>query len=222
MLAPGLAVVSEPRRVALLGAELVANRLRARPVLRILLPTGHTPRGMYAALRAHAADGSLPTAQATIFQLDEYLGLGADDPRSFRATLDRELGAMGFGTRHALDGTAADPDAEAGRYQSLLDERPIDLAVLGIGRDAHVAFNEPGATAEAGVHRVVLQPSTIEANAADFGAPETVPREALTTGLRTLRAAREILLLASGGGKAEALHAMLEGPPGPQAPASLL
>src|SRR2546421_3663580 len=108
MLAPGVAVVSEPRRVALLAAELMANRLRARPGLRVLLPTGHTPRGMYAALRAHAADGSLPTAQATAFQLDEYLGLGADDPRSFRATLDREIAGIGFGTCHALDGTAGD------------------------------------------------------------------------------------------------------------------
>jgi glucosamine-6-phosphate deaminase len=222
MLAPGVAVVSEPRRVALLGAELVANRLRARASLRLLLPTGHTPRGLYAALRAHAADGSLPAARATAFQLDEYLGLGADDPRSFRATLDHELAGVGFGTRQALDGTAADPDAEAARYQALLDERQIDLALLGIGRDAHVAFNEPGATGDQGVHRVVLQQSTIEANAADFGGPEQVPREALTVGLRTLRAAREIILLASGEEKAEALHAMLEGPAGPHAPASLL
>src|SRR6059058_4921622 len=198
MLAPGLAVVSEPRRVALLGAELVANRLRARRAPRLLLPTGHTPRGVYAALRAHAADDSLPADDATAFQLDEYLGLGAGDPRSFRATLDRELAGIGFGTRHALDGAAADPDAEAARYQALLEERPIDVAVLGIGRDAHVAFNEPGATLEQGVHRVALQPSTIEANAADFGGPEQVPREALTVGLRTLHAAREVILLAEG------------------------
>jgi glucosamine-6-phosphate deaminase len=222
MLAPGLAVVSEPRRVALLGAELVANRLRARGDLRVLLPTGHTPRGMYAALRAHAADGSLPAAGATAFQLDEYLGLGGDDARSFRVTLDRELEGIGFGTRHALDGAAPDPGAEAARYEALLDERPIDVAVLGIGRDAHVAFNEPGATREQGVHRVALQESTIEANADDFGGPDEVPREALTVGLRTLHAAREIILMAEGEEKAEALHAMLEAPAGPQAPASLL
>src|SRR5947209_4787162 len=222
MLAPGVAVVSEPRRVALLGAELVANRLRARPELRVLLPTGHTPRGLYAALRAHVADGGVPAGRATAFQLDEYLGLGAGDPRSFRATLDRELAGVGFGTRQALDGTAADPDAEAARYQALLDERPIDLAVLGIGRDAHVAFNEPGARSDEGVHRVALQESTIAANAGDFGGPDAVPREALTTGLRTLRAVREILLLADGEEKADALHAMLEEPAGPQAPASLL
>ena len=136
--------------------------------------------------------------------------------------LDRELQSLAFGSRQALDGAAADPRAEAARYQALLDDSPIDLAVLGIGRDAHVAFNEPGAALDQGVRRVALQPSTIEANAAEFGGPEAVPREALTVGLRMLRAAREIILLAEGEAKAEALFEMLEGQAGPQAPASLL
>src|SRR5438874_9679601 len=120
MLAPGVAVVSEPRRVALLAAELVANRLRARSGLRLLLPTGHTPLGMYAALRAHAADGSLPAERATLFQLDEYLGLAPGDDRSYRAYLRRELSGIGFGAVHGLDGAAADPDAECTRHQRLL------------------------------------------------------------------------------------------------------
>src|SRR5437870_7491868 len=97
------------RNVALLAGELVANRLRARPGLRLILPTGHTPLGMYTALRAHAADGSLPTDRAVLFQLDEYLGLAADDGRSYRAYLERELGGIRFGTVHELDGAAPDP-----------------------------------------------------------------------------------------------------------------
>ena len=222
MLAPGVLVVSDPRRVGLFAAELVANRLRARPESRLLLPTGHTPRGMYAALRAHARRGALPAQRATVFQLDEYLGLGHEDPRSFAATLDRELSAIELARREALDGAAPDPDAEARRYQRLLDARPIDLAVLGIGRYGHLAFNEPGARARSGVHRVVLHPSTIEANACDFGAASAVPREALTVGLRTLRAAREVLVLATGDAKAEAVRALVEGPPDPDAPASLI
>ncbi|HEY3188625.1 MAG TPA: 6-phosphogluconolactonase [Solirubrobacteraceae bacterium] len=203
MLAPGVLVVSEPRRVALTAAEIVANLLRARPGVRLLLPTGEVARGMYAALRAHVLDGSLPLEGVTAFQFDEYVGLGGGDPRSVRATLDRELVGLRFGTRHALDGTAPDPEAEAARYQALLDERPIDIAVLGLG------FSGPGATADQGVHRVTLDPA---------GAP----REALTVGLRTLRAAREVLVLASGEDNAEALHAMLEGAVGPAVPASLL
>jgi glucosamine-6-phosphate deaminase len=215
-------VVAQPLRVALLGAELVANRLRARPSARLLLPTGHTPLGMYAALRAHALDGSLPTAQATLFQLDEYVGLGPGDPRSYSAYLRRELDGIGFSARHELDGTAADPDASAARHQALLDAAPIDLAVLGLGRDGHVAFDEPGSTLSSGVRRVELHPQTRADAAAEFGGLENVPREAITVGLRTLRSARELLMLVSGAAKASALRRMLEGDLGPETPASLL
>ena len=159
-------------RVALLGGELVANRLRARAHLRLILPTGHTPLGMYAVLRAHAADGSLPTERATLFQLDEYLGLGAADERSYRAYLARELHGIRFGAVHGIDGTAPDPEAESARHQALLDEAPIDLVVLGLGRDGHVAFDEPGSSAADGVRRVRLHETTRADAAADFGGLE--------------------------------------------------
>jgi glucosamine-6-phosphate deaminase len=219
---PSLLVLDDARHVGLTAAELVANRIRARPRARVLLPTGHTPRGLYAALRDHAADGSLPSEQVTVLGLDEYLGLGADDRRSFRASLDGELAGVSIGRREALDGAAADPEAEAARYQAVLDTAPVDLAVLGLGRDAHVAFNEPGSQSGDGVRRVALNASTIAAAAADFGGAERVPRAALTVGLRTLLAAREVLLIVTGGEKAEALHAAVEGPIGPDSPASLL
>jgi glucosamine-6-phosphate deaminase len=217
-----LLVLDDARHVGLTAAELVANRIRARVRLRMLLPTGHTPRGMYAALRAHARDGSLPTAHVTALGLDEYLGLAGDDPRSFRADLDRELAGIELGRREALDGAASDVDVEAARNQAVLDAAPIDLAVLGLGRDAHVAFPEPGSHPGEGVRRVALTDSTIAAAAGDFGGADRVPREALTVGLRTLEAAREVFVLVTGGEKAQALHEMLEGPERPEAPASLL
>ena len=215
-------VVRRPVRVALLAGELVANRLRARPRLRLILPTGHTPLGMYAALRAHAADGSLSAVDATLFQLDEYVGLGPADERSYAAYLRRELAGVSFGTVHGLDGRAPDLDAECARHQRLLDAAPVDLAVLGIGRDGHVAFDEPGSTPRAGVRRVALHDATRADAAADFGGVDLVPREAVTVGLRTLLEARELLLLATGETKAEALREMLEGGQGPHCPASLL
>jgi glucosamine-6-phosphate deaminase len=220
--APSLLVLDDAYHVGLTAAELVANRIRARTHARVLLPTGHTPAGLYAALRAHAADGSLPSEHTTVLGLDEYLGLGADDARSFRVALDRELDGIAIGRREALDGATQDPDAEVARYQALLDTAPVDLVVLGLGRDAHVAFNEPGARPAEGAHRVALHPSTIAAAAPDFGGAEQVPREALTVGLRTLLAAREVLLIVTGAEKADALRAALEGPIGPDAPASLL
>ena len=142
------------------------------PQLRLILPTGHTPLGMYAALRAHALDGSLPTEQATLFQLDEYLGLGAADERSYRAYLARELRGIRFGAVHGIDGTAPDPESEAARHQALLDQAPIDLAVLGLGRDGHVAFDEPGSSV------------------ADRGAARAAPRDHARRRGRRLRRAR--------------------------------
>src|SRR4051794_28503742 len=174
---------------------------------------------MYAELRAHPALGA---GESAALQLDEYIGLGRDDPRSFAATLDRELDGLGFGRHERLDGAAPDADAEATRYQAILDAAPIDLAVLGIGRDGHVAFDEPGTPTSLGVHRARLTEQTITDNAGDFGSAGDVPREALTTGLSTLRGVREVLVLATGEAKADALHAMLEEGPTPDAPASLL
>lgn len=215
-------VLEHPLRVALLAGELVANRLRARPELRLILPTGHTPLGMYDVLRGHAADGSLPTERATLFQLDEYLGLAPADPRSYGAYLHRELTGVRFGIFHALDGAAPDPEAECARHQALLDEAPIDLVVLGLGRDGHVAFDEPGSSTTAPVRRVQLNETIRRDAAADFRELERVPHEALTVGLRTMLAARELVMLVTGHTKSEALRAMLEDAPGPQCPASLI
>jgi glucosamine-6-phosphate deaminase len=215
-------VLEHSRRVALLGAELVANRLRARPRLRLILPTGHTPLGMYEALRSHAADGSLPAEHATLFQLDEYLGLDPADARSYRAYLRRELRGVAFGAVHGLDGATSDPEAEAARHQARLDSAPVDLAVLGLGRDGHVAFDEPGSALGSGVRRVRLHPTTRADAAAGFGGIEHVPEEALTVGLRTLLDARELIMLVSGEAKATALRAMLEAPASRETPASLL
>jgi glucosamine-6-phosphate deaminase len=190
--------------------------------MRLILPTGHTPLGMYGALRAHAADGSLVTDQATLFQLDEYVGLDPSDERSYRAYLERELRGIPFGAVHRLDGAAADAEAHCARHQALLDEAPVDLVVLGLGRDGHVAFDEPGSSVAAGMRRVRLHEATRADAAADFGGLEHVPRDALTVGLRTLLDARELLVLVSGAAKAGALQAMLEQERSSSCPASLL
>ena len=219
---PAPLVLSHSRRVGLVAAELVANRMRARPELRLLLPTGRTPLGMYEALRAHDADDSLPAGRATLFQLDEYVGLAPDDARSFAAYLRHELRGIEFGTWHGLDGSAPDLDAQCARHQALLDERPVDVAVLGLGRDGHVAFDEPGSSLGQGTRQVRLHDATRADAAAVFGGIEDVPRKAITVGLRTLAAARELIVLVTGASKAAALRDMLDGEASPRAPASLL
>ncbi len=215
-------VLARAGDVARTAAELIANRLRARPRLRMLLPTGRTPLGLYAALRAHAIREELPSGGATVFQLDEYQGLGPDDERSFGDYLRRELQGIEIAAFHGLDGAAADPAAECARHQALLDAAEIDLAVLGLGHDGHVAFDEPGSRLEDGTRLVALHPQTRADAAKDFGGLDNVPTHALTVGLRSLLAARELLVLVTGAGKAQALRSLLVDPPGSGFPASLL
>ena len=219
---PAPLVLADSRRVGLVAAELLVNRLSARPTARLLLPTGRSPQVMYAALRAHAVDGSLPSSRATVLQLDEYVGLGPADRRSFAAQLRDELRGVPLDAIQTIDGSAADLAAEAARHDALLEAAPIDVAVLGLGRDGHVAFDEPPARRASGVRVVDLVAATrLDAGPA-FGGEAHVPARALTTGLGTLYRARELILLVIGAAKAPALRAMLEGPVGVGSPASLL
>jgi glucosamine-6-phosphate deaminase len=215
-------VLAGPSEVGLLAAELVLNRLSARPRARLLLPTGRTPASMYAALRAHAAAGRLPSAAATILQLDEYAGIGPDDPRSFAAQLRAALSGVAVGTLATVDGSAPDLAAEAARHAAVVENAPVDLAVMGLGRDGHVAFDEPPARLASGMREVALAAQTRADAAAAFGGLDAVPATALTIGLGTLWRVRELLVLVTGGAKAAALRAMLEEPVGEASPASLL
>jgi glucosamine-6-phosphate deaminase len=212
---PAPLVVADEERVAQTAAEVIANRLRARPQLRLLLSGDRAPPGMYAALRAHARHGELPSGDATVLQLDEYVGLGTDDPRSRAASLEHELRGIELRAVHRLDGAAVDLVAECARHQALLDEAPLDLAVLGLGADGHVAFDEPGSRLNQTTRVVRLNART---RAEAGGAPEN----ALTVGLASLLSARELLLIATGAAHAPALRATLSDPPSAATPASLL
>jgi glucosamine-6-phosphate deaminase len=215
-------VLRDAQRVAEVAAEILANRMLAREPLRLLLPTGHTPLGMYEALRRRRATGLIAPHGVEVFQLDEYRGVSADDERSYRSYLHRELEGTGLALSHSIDANARDVEAECARYQELLDEREIDVAVLGLGRDGHVGFDEPGSTPLSDV-RVVRLAETTRADAApDFGGIDGVPEEALTVGMRTLLEAREALMLVTGPAKAEALRDALTGVPRNDAPASLM
>lgn len=219
---PAPLVLEDPRRIGLLAAELVLNRLYARPNARLLLPTGRSPQGMYGALRAHAAARRLPSGAATVLQLDEYAGIAPDDPRSFAFQLCAALDGVPLGVLATIDGAAPDPAAEAARHEAAVEAAPIDLAVLGLGRDGHVAFDEPPARLASGVRLVALAPETRADATTAFGALDRVPVEALTVGLGTLVRVRELILLVTGAAKAHALRATLEEPVSADCPASLL
>ena len=191
----------------------------------LALPTGNTPRPVYAELvRLHAA-GEVSFARATVFNLDEYVGLPLGHPASFRRFLSEALLEhvdLPPERAHAPSATETDLDAAAAAYErAIADAGGIDLALLGIGRNGHIAFNEPGAAFDSRTRVVTLSEATRGANASAFGAAP-VPRQAITVGIATLLEARRCVLLATGAAKAEAVEQAFEGSVSEQVPASAL
>jgi glucosamine-6-phosphate deaminase len=212
-------------------ARAVANRvmklLAAKPRAVLGLPTGRTPVGLYARLRALSASGRLDFAQVTTFNLDEFYGLPADHPASYRTFMEAHLFRhVNLSPRriHFLKGMASDATRECERYEAAIARAGgIDLQILGIGANGHIGFNEPGAMLQANTHRARLKPGTRKSNADLFhGRVAAVPREALSMGVGTILRTSAIILMASGSGKAEAVRAAVEGAVTTQMPASVL
>jgi len=205
----------------------IAAALRRDPSLVLSLPTGRTPIEVYDGLSRLVADDRLDFSRAVTFNLDEFVGLAPDDPRSYRAFMARHLfDRVGLPRRraHVLDGSARDLAAECARFERAIDAAGgIDLSLVGIGLNGHVGFNEPGPDLVAGTHRAKLSSLTRRANARPFGGdPRRVPREALTMGMGTILRARRVVLLATGRSKARVVRRAVEGPVTTWLPASLL
>jgi glucosamine-6-phosphate deaminase len=210
-------------QAALAAARTIVRQLRMRPDSVLGLPTGRTAAPMYAALARLAPDFS----RAHTFNLDEFIGLSPHDPRSFRAFMDRHLFRhINIAPRHVhfLRGDAADPVEECARFERALSAAGgIDLLTLGIGRNGHIGFNEPGRALFARTHRARLAPSTRRANAAAFGGRASdVPAEAMSMGMGTILTAASIVLIATGRSKAPAIRRMLNGCVTTRVPASFL
>lgn len=206
------------------AASFVSERVRQSPSAVLALPTGSSPVGMYRELVRRVRDGVLDLSRTVCFNLDEYLGLGPDHPQSYAQYMQHHLfGHVRVGRHHIPDGLAADPDAEARRYEErIVEAGGFDLAILGLGPNGHIGFNEPGSPPDSRTRVVELSPATRRANSRFFGSVELVPRRAITVGIGTILEAREILLLAIGQGKERVLRAALEGPVTAQVPASFL
>lgn len=206
-------------------AAYLAARLAAQPSIRLGLATGNTFVPVYAALVERYRAGGLSFAQATSFNLDEYVGLPPGHVASFRAYMQSHLFdhvdlPEGQGLLPAVDG---DIEAACRNYEAAIAAAGgIDLQVLGIGRNGHIGFNEPGSAFDSRTRQVELAPSTREANKADFPTGETVPPRAVTMGIGTIMEAREIVLVAVGNTKAEALQTAFRATQTPACPASVL
>jgi glucosamine-6-phosphate deaminase len=224
-----LVVVSSAAEVCRRAADVVAETLAAKPDAVLALPAGNTPRPLYAELVRRHRGGEVSFAHAAAFTLDEYAGLPADHPMSFRRLVDEALLRhvdLPAARAHAPDGLAVDRAAECARYERAIAEAGgFDLALLGIGGNGHIAFNEPPAPFSSRTRVVTLAAATRAAVATQFSAAlvvTPVPAEALTIGISTILDARRCVLIAYGAGKAEAVARMLCGPATPEVPASAL
>jgi glucosamine-6-phosphate deaminase len=212
------------------GGELIAEAIAAliarKPEALLGVATGSTPLPIYRALAARVAAGTLDAARLRVCQLDEYVGLPAGHPESYRSVIAREvLEPLGLGLDCFLgpDGTSTDIPAACAEYDaSLKAAGGVDLQILGIGTDGHIGFNEPCSSLASRTRIKTLTPQTREDNARFFDSLDEVPHHVITQGIGTILEARHLVLLATGAGKAEAVAATVEGPLAALVPASAL
>jgi glucosamine-6-phosphate deaminase len=211
--------------VAALAADTIEALVGSRPAAVLGLATGSSPVAAYAELVARHRAGTGPSYDGVrAFLLDEYVGLPPGHPQSYRATIARELtDDLGLPAERVQGPDPTDvPTAGAAYEAQLVEAGGVDLQVLGIGGDGHLAFNEPGSSLSSTTRLKTLTEETRRDNARFFGSLDEVPRHVLTQGLGTILRARHLLLIATGAGKAEAIAAAVEGPLTASCPASVL
>ena len=221
-------VCDSSEAVAVKAAGMFADLIRSNPKAVIGLATGSTPEQTYAELaRLHREEG-LSFAGTTSFNLDEYWGLDGDHDQSYRhfmnANLFDHVDIRPWNT-HVLNGKAVNPTLECEAFEAkILSVGGVDMWLLGIGPNGHIAFNEPGSPVDSRTRLVNLTQTTIDANSDGrfFKDASEVPCCALSAGIGTIREARRVVLLATGAKKADAIAAAVEGPFSPDCPSSML
>ena len=197
-----------------------------KPGMVLGLATGSTPLGLYAKMVEDHKENGTSYKDIRSFNLDEYVGLPITHPESYYAFMHRNLFDqidIPEENTHVPSGLGEDLEAQARKYDEMIDESPVDIQLLGIGSDGHIAFNEPGTPFDSGTHVTDLAESTIKDNCRFFDNDiSKVPTQAVTQGIGTIMKAKNILLIATGANKAKAVKDMLEGPIDESCPASIL
>lgn len=212
--------------MSLRAASFMSAQVLSNPNSVIGLATGSTPIGMYEELARRCAQGKITFRDVHSVNLDEYYGIAPDHDQSYRYFMNLHffdhIDILKENT-HVPNGMNPDPHAECARYDALIDSLGgIDMQLLGIGRDGHIGFNEPGDAFIPGTNYVKLTDDTIDANSRFFASADEVPKYALTTGIRAIMQAKKILMVVNGENKAKVLEEAFFGPVTPQNPASIL
>ncbi len=221
-------VIEEPDKetVSRRAAEFLAELVRRRPDCVLGLATGSTPLGLYQELIHQHREEQLDFSQVVTFNLDEYVGLPPTHSQSYRHFMQENLFSqinINPENTHVPDGRALDFEAHCEQYERAIQEAGgIDLQILGVGGDGHIAFNEPGSSLGSRTRLKTLAPETVRDNARFFESEQEVPRLAITMGVGTILESRRCLLMACGLNKARAVQATVEGPVTAQVTASAL
>ena len=208
------------------AAAIIASQVIMKPDCVLGLATGSSPVGTYKNLIKAYENGTLDFSKVTSVNLEEYVGLDGSSDQSYRYFMNENL-FKGINIKpentYVPNGKAADLKAEGEAYDARIKEfGGIDLQLLGIGLDGHIGFNEPDEFFTKETHEVVLDESTIKANARFFEKESDVPKTAITMGMMSIMQAKKILLVANGAAKKDILEKAFFGPIDPKVPASIL
>lgn len=208
------------------GAKIVADVMTKKPNAILGLATGSTPVGMYQELIALNKAGKIDFKNITTVNLDEYYPIDPTNDQSYRYFMNDNLFNhvnIDKNKTFVPQGNAKDGEEEAIRYEAFVRSLGgADIQVLGIGRNGHIAFNEPDTELVPVTHVTGLTEDTIDANARFFASADDVPKQALTMGIGTILSAKKIIILANGKGKHDAVMKMLKGTVTTSCPASFL
>lgn len=201
-------------KLSKVAANIVKDEIEKKPNLILGLATGSTPEGMYKELiRMHKEEG-LDFSQVTTFNLDEYVGIDKDHPNSYHYFMKNIFfDHINIDPNNTFipDGKAENPEEYCKEYDKLIEDKGgIDLQILGIGENGHIAFNEPDEYLNLNTSIVKLTESTIQANSRFFDSINQVPKTAITMGIGSIMKARKIILLANGKKKAKAIRELLK------------
>ncbi|MDQ0825251.1 glucosamine-6-phosphate deaminase [Arthrobacter sp. B2I5] len=220
-----IVILGGSRQIGKLAADAIEQLLRRKPAGVLGLATGSSPLPVYDELAARHEQG-LDFSRASGFALDEYVGLPAGHPESYREVVRREFtNRVNIAPEnvHGPDGTATDIPAACDAYeQAIAAAGGVDLQLLGVGTDGHIGFNEPGSSFASRTRIKSLIEQTRRDNARFFNSLAEVPHHVITQGLGTIMAARHVILLATGAQKAQAVRDFVEGPVAAICPASVL
>lgn len=212
-------VVKTPEELAEAGYKLIEEVVKTKENPTLGMATGSSPLGIYAEMRKNKLD----TSRVTTVNLDEYVNLPHEDKNSYHYFMQEQLfDHLPFKQTYVPNGMASDLEEECKRYEGILAANPVDLQILGIGENGHIGFNEPGTPFNSPTNIVELTESTRQANLRFFEKEEDVPTHAITMGIGSIMKAKQILLVAMGSKKAEAVKELLQGAYSEACPATVL